>query len=200
MNLRPPHAGARRATGRQTVSALGVIVLAVACGLAAGYLDVAIVVLKKFLARGPASFGSGADFPWTIPAGHAFLLFVASVPLAIVTKVHRRGVSLQTAAWLLPTLAVWGALLRLPLYGVASLLLATGLGRQIGPGIVRLVQSRRQAWSVFAGLVATMALLAACTSGWRAAREAWAVARLPAPEPNSRNVILIVCDAVRAQT
>ena len=39
---------------------------------------------------------------------------------------------MRMGAWLFATLAIWAALLRLPLYGACSLLLAAGLGRLIG--------------------------------------------------------------------
>ena len=80
-------------------------------------------------------FGIGRDFPWTVPVGHAVLLLIPGMVVAAVSRLRPGLVSMRSGSWLLATLAIWAALLRLPLYGVCSLLLAAGLGRPISDAV-----------------------------------------------------------------
>jgi len=172
--------------------------LSVWCGLAGGYLDLLFIVFKKFFWNGLKNYANAADFPWSVPVGHVLLLVVPGVLLALLSRLRPRPMPLRAAAWLFATLAIWAALLRLPLYGLASLLLAAGLSRQVSGKIVGLCQRPRAAWYTSCGLCGLLVILAAVSSGWRALREYRTVAALPAPPSNARNVILIVWDAVRA--
>ena len=47
-----------------------------------------------------------------MPAGHAVLLLLAAVLVVAVNICLRGRISLRFGAWLLATLAIWGALLR----------------------------------------------------------------------------------------
>jgi len=176
---------------------MAAILLPIACGLAGGYLDVAIIVLKKYFWNGLKSYGSGRDFPWSVPIGHVVLLLIPGVMLALVCRIRPRPMSLRAGSWLFATLAIWAALLRLPLYGVSTLLLAAGLGRVISGQVAALCQRPRQARYTFAGLLGLLVILAALSSGRQAVRESSALVALPPPS-NARNVVLIVWDAVRA--
>jgi arylsulfatase A-like enzyme len=192
-------AGAQRVPARQSLlSPTAAILMSIGCGLAGGYLDLAIIVLKKYFWNGPKNYGNAADFPWSVPVGHVVLLVIPGVLLAAVNWLRPRPTSLRTGAWLFATLAIWAALLRMPLYGVSSLFLAAGMGRMISPGIAAHYQRRRQAQYTFAGLLALLVFLAAFSSGRHAVRQHRALAALPAPPSNARNVVLIVWDAVRA--
>jgi arylsulfatase A-like enzyme len=177
---------------------MATILLAVSCGLGGGYLDLVIIVLKKYFWSGLKSYGSGVDFPWSVPVGNAILLMIPGVLLAVVSRIRPRFTSLRAGSWLFATLAIWAALLRMPLYGVATLLLAAGLGKLIGPVVAAHFESPRRARLTLAGLLGVLAILAAFSSGRHAVREHSALARLPAPPSNARNVLLIVWDAVRA--
>jgi arylsulfatase A-like enzyme len=174
------------------------ILLSVACGLAGGYLDLLFIISKKFLWNGLKNYANAADFPWTVPAGHAILLVVPGVLLAVLSGLRPGPMSLRAAAWLFSTFAIWSALLRLPFYGWASLLLAAGVSRQMSGAVAALYRRPRRAWLATVGLLCVLGFLAAFSSGWRSLREHRALAGLPAPPPNARNVILIVWDAVRA--
>jgi len=180
------------------LSPMAAVLLSISCGLAGGYLDLVIIVLKKYFWNGLKSYGSGVDFPWSVPVGHVLLLVIPGVLLALVSRIRPRYISLRAGSWLFATLAIWVALLRLPLYGVCSLLFAAGSGRLISRSIAAHYQHPRRAQYTFAGLVGLLAILAACSSGQHAAREYSAVGKLPAPPSNARNVVLIVWDAVRA--
>jgi arylsulfatase A-like enzyme len=179
-------------------SAGAVVLLLVSCGLAAGYLDLAIIVAKKYFWNGLKNYATAADFPWTVPAGHVALVVAAGSLVAVVHRLWPRPLSLGARSWLIVTLAFWVALLRMPLYGVSSLILAGGLARLLcGAAAAHCRRPRQVRWT-FAALLGLLIVLAALSSGRRALREAQAMARLPAPPPNARNVILIVWDAVRA--
>ncbi len=199
MNATPPGLGPRRSAGNRKLSSRAAIGLAISFGLFAGYLDIAFIVVRKLIAAYPSSFKNAADFPWTVPAGHAVLMLVPGVLVSAVAAFRPRGLSLRGVAWLLATLAIWGALLRLPLYGLATLILAAGLGVQLSAGVVALRARPKRAWMVFGGLCSVFIVSAALSSGWHAVRESIARARLPQPPSNSRNVLLVVWDTVRAK-
>ena len=57
--------------------------LAVAFGLCAGYLDVAILVFRKYCWNSEGYFRNASDFPWTVPLGHAFLMLVGRHCVAV---------------------------------------------------------------------------------------------------------------------
>jgi arylsulfatase A-like enzyme len=140
----------------------------------------------------------GRDFPWTVPVGHALLLLLPGVLVAIMNRLRPGRVSLRAAAWLFATLAIWAALLRMPLYGACTILLAIGVSRPFSAALARKGTPWRLLRSILAGSVGVLAVLAAVSSGREAIRERVALAGLPPPRPGARNVILIVWDTVRA--
>jgi arylsulfatase A-like enzyme len=173
------------------------ILLAISFGLCAGYLDVAIIVLKKFLWNPEGYYRSARDFPWSVPAGHAALMLVPGLLVAVVSRLRPRLVSLRAGSWLFATLAIWSALLRMPLYAACSLLMAAGLGRLIGEAVAVRVADRRRVRPVLAAIAGVLGALALVSSGRQAVAEYRAVGALP-PPPRARNVVLIVWDTVRA--
>jgi arylsulfatase A-like enzyme len=192
----PPLEDQRPASGIP-LSPTAAILLAISFGLCAGYLDVAIILLKKFFWNPEGYYRIARDFPWSVPVSHALLMVIPGVAVAAFSRFRRGLVSLRAVSWLLATLAIWGALLRLPLYGVCSLLLAAGLGRLIGDSVaVHLVRPWRVPL-VLAALLVVLSVLATVSSGRQALREYRAVRGLP-PSRGTRNVVLIVWDTVRA--
>ena len=144
-------------------------------------------------------FWSGRDFPWTVPVVHVVLLVIPAVLLVLVSRLRPGLVSLRRASWLFATLAIWAALLRMPLYGACSLLLAAGLGRPISDAVVGLRPATRgvagRSWRGSS----------ACWSSWRPSRRVGRRSTNTAPWPDcrprrrgARNVVLIVWDTVRA--
>ena len=126
------------------------------------------------------------------------LLLIPGLVVAAVNGPWRKLVSLRAGAWLFATLAIWAALLRLPLYGACSLVLAVGLGRLIGTAVAaRDLQPRRLRY-VLGSLLGVLGVLAGLSSGRDAVREYRTVAGLPPPPSGARNVVLIVWDTVRA--
>jgi arylsulfatase A-like enzyme len=173
--------------------------LAVALGLCAGYLDLLQMLGLKLWWYEEKYFYSGRDFPWTVPLAHAILLAIAGGLVAAINLLRPGLVSLRLGAWLFAVLALWGALLRLPLYSACSLIFAMGAARPISTAIARHGYSRGIGYCC-AALLALLGLLAASTSGRRAFNEQRTVAGLPAPRAGARNVVLVVWDTVRASS
>jgi hypothetical protein len=193
-----PKTVARGTPGSACDSLTITVLLAVSFGLCAGFLDLGIIVFKRVCWNPEGYYRTARDFAWTVPLGHAVLLGTAGLVVAALGGVRRKRVSLRAASWLFATLAIWGALLRMPVYGGTSLLLAAGLGRVIGDAIAVRGIAPRQLRRVFAALLGVVGALAAITSGPQAIAEYLAVAKLPPPPPSARNVVLIVWDTVRA--
>ena len=173
------------------------VLLAIAFGLCAGYLDVGILVFKKYCWNTEGYFRNASDFPWTVPLGHAFLMLVPGVMVGLISRRWPRLISLRLASWLFATLSIWMALLRMPMYGPCSLLLAGGLGRAIADMVAAYGERASVRRWILAGLVGVLGVFAAGTSGWEAVREYRTVAGLPAAPAKAHNVVLIVWDTVR---
>ncbi len=192
-----PKPADRRPPNRVTLTPLAAIMLAISFGLCAGYLDVLIIIVKRFCWNPEGYYRVARDFPWSVPLGHAVLLAIPGLLVAAICRVLPRRVPLRLMAWLFATLAIWSALLRLPIYGACSLLLAAGLGRPIGDAVAARVRGSRRMRLVPVALFAVLAILATISSGYQALREYRTIGALPAP-PRTRNVVLIVWDTVRA--
>jgi arylsulfatase A-like enzyme len=190
--------GTRKLASRIPVSALGTVLLAIALGLCGGYLDLVVIVYRKYFHNDLRYHWSGSDFPWSVPAVHAVLLGIAGVLVVVVNRVRPRPLSLRASAWLLATLAIWAALVRLPLYGVCTLLLAAGLARPISTAIESHIGRARHMRYACTFLIGLLIVLAALSSGRQAIRKYLAKSALPAPAAGARNVVLIVWDTVRA--
>ena len=193
-----PTAPAARRPGRIPLSPTAAVLLAVSFGLCGGYLDLGLIVFKRLCLNPEGAFRSPRDFPWTVPASHAILLTIPGVAVAAVNRLRPRAFSLGAASWLFATLAIWSALLRMPIYGACSLLMAAGIARPISGAIVARSLGSRPLRSIPAVGLGLLIVLAALSSGRRAVSESRAVAGLPPAPPGARNVVLIVWDTVRA--
>ena len=187
------------ASRRECTTAAEILLLAVWIGLAAGFLDVTILVTKKRLIENDF-IRVGADFPWVIPIGVATLVLLPGLVLALRARLRRGRASLGRAVWLLSIVGFLDVSAKLPLDFVSSVLLSAGLAVQTA----RLVNRRRHAFLRFARLTtpllaAAVLALALATSGVRAWSEHRAVAALAPPPSVAPNVLLIVWDTVRAQ-
>ena len=199
MDITAPETATHRGPSRVFLSTMGTVLLAIALGLCGGYLDLVVMTFMKYCWNDLRYFWSGSDFPWSVPVVHAFLLAVVGVLVALVNRaLPRRAITLRAGAWLFATLAIWAALLRLPLYGICTLILAVGLGRPISTAVAAFCQNPRRARYALAGLFGVLIVLAALSSGHQAVRKYRAATALPAPAPGARNVVLIVWDTVRA--
>ncbi len=155
----------RRAPGERLLTPSAAVVLAISFGLCAGYLDLFLMLFRRFWWDDEWIYRHGRDFAWTVPTAHVVLLLVAALMIAAVCRLLPRTVSFRAGAWLFATLAVWAALLRLPLYGAATLLLAIGLGRRISAAVATRRWSPRTVRYAMTGLLGVLAVLAALSSG-----------------------------------
>ena len=198
MESRRTEPAARRLPSGIPLSPTAAVLLAISFGLCGGYLDLGVILFKKLCVNPEGSFRSARDFPWTVPVSHAALLVIPGVVVAAVIRLRPKLLSLNVASWLFATLAIWSALLRMPMYGVCSLLLAAGLAGQISKVVVARGLSSRPMRLVLAASLGLLIVLAALSSGRRAVGKSRAVAGLPSAPPGARNVVLIVWDTVRA--
>jgi arylsulfatase A-like enzyme len=194
----PSERAARRLPSRVPLSPTAAILLAISFGLCGGYLDLSFMLFRKFCWDQEGFVRSGRDFPWSVPVAHTVLLLIPGAAIAAVSRLRPRLVSMRAASWLFAVLAIWAAMLRLPLYGACTLLLAAGLARPISDAVASRGWHRRTVRCTLAGLLGLLGVLAALSSGRQAIRERLAVVGLPPPPPGARNVLLIVWDTVRA--
>jgi hypothetical protein len=125
----PPKPAVRRPPSRIPLSPAAAILLAISFGLCAGYLDLFLMLFRKLYWQDEWILRIGRDFPWTVPVAHAALLLIPGTLIAALGRIRPRLVSMRAGSWLFATLAIWAALLRLPLFAACSLMLAVGLGR-----------------------------------------------------------------------
>jgi arylsulfatase A-like enzyme len=197
MEPTPPRAETPSRVRQASLSPTGTVLLASALGLCGGYLDLLVMTFKKYFINELRYFWSGSDFPWTVPVSHMALLAIAGVLVASFNRLWpARTLTRRARAWLFITLAIWLALLRMPLYGVCSLLLAAGLGRLLCAGVASF--EPRQGRYAVAGLLSLLIVLASLSSGRQAVRKYRAISALPPVPAGARNVVLVVCDTVRA--
>ena len=168
MAATPPQADTDQPQGQVLLSTTGTVLLATTLGLCGGYLDLAVLVFLKYFWNDLRYFWTGSDFPWSVPVVHAFLLGVAG---AIVAIVNRFGpwtpMRLRAGAWLFATFAIWSALLRVPLYGVCTLLLAAGDSAPVSTGVVAVWRRRNHVRYSIGILLGVLIVLVAASSGLR---------------------------------
>ncbi len=177
------------------------LVLAAWFGLMGGYLDLGMIALRRDVLHASLYYEQGKHFLWTVPVAN---LAVMMVPWLLVAGVNRlrpgRG-SLRAATLLFAALALWGPLLRAPLYAAATLVVALGAARLISRWIQRHAAGfLRFARSSLIALVALVSITAVVTYGRQALAESRALARLAAPPVGAGNVLLVVMDTVRADS
>ena len=198
MHATHPETPARRLARRAPLTPMAAILLAISLGLCSGYLDVLILIVKRYFWNSEGHFRNARDFPWTVPLGHAVLMLALGLVVAGVNRFRPVPLSLRAGAWLFATFAIWSALLRTPMDGKYSLVLAAGLGRVIGDAVAAHPLRPRQTRAILATLVGVLAVAAVLSSGWQALREYRTMVGLPPSAPGARNVVVIVWDTVRA--
>ena len=134
-----------------SLSPMCTVLLAVTLGVCGGYLDLLVMIFRKYCWNDLRYFWSGSDFPWSVPVVHAVQLGVAGVVVAIVNWVRLKAITLPAMAWLFAAPAIWAALLRMPVYGVCMLLFAAGLARPVSTAVVAYSRHPRQRGSSWRG-------------------------------------------------
>jgi arylsulfatase A-like enzyme len=190
----------RNKSRERSFSPWSALILAAWFGLLGGYLDLTAIFLKRDWFHASLYYEQGRNFRWVVPIASLVVMLVPGLVVAGASALKPQLVSLRPAVWIFATLALWGPLLRTPLYGVATLLLAGGIAH----GISRWIAKRASAFERVArwSLPALLALVAATmvvSLGRHALAEMRAMARLPAPPAAATNVLLIVMDTVRAE-
>jgi arylsulfatase A-like enzyme len=175
------------------------LVLAAWFGLFGGIIDLGVIHLKRDFFHSSLYYEQGRHFHWVVPVANLAVTMVLGIGFAGLGRFRPGLVSPRSAAWAYGTLAIWGPLLRAPLYGAATLLLAAGAARWIsrwfaGPesAFWRLA---RCSLPVFAALLGATAAL---SYGRQALAESRALAQLPASSSSASNVLVLVMDTVRA--
>jgi arylsulfatase A-like enzyme len=175
-----------------------ILLVATWIGLTAGFVDLGLLLLKKRLIGDPF-YRLGDQFRWITPAAVAVVILMPGMVLALFARLRRGRVSLGTSVGLLSFVGFLDMCSRLPLELWSSFLLSAGLAVQCA----RLVGARRER---FLGLVRRTSLpligvlsaIMLLSLGSRAVLEYRETAALPVPLANTRNVLLIVWDTVRA--
>jgi arylsulfatase A-like enzyme len=187
-----------RLASSQTSPARPVLLLAVWFGLVTGFAENAIPLAQRVLLH-RWQFPS-RDAIWMIPLVDALVFAVVGLVLAILFRFRPRPVNYSIAAGLFAFLSLHLLLSMLPLYRIASLVLAAGFAFQFarmtrlpGSAFERLVRRTT------IPLAALVGALAVGMPGWRVLSERRALGRLPAAAPGAPNVLVIVLDAVRAR-
>ena len=162
---------------------MGAVLLAILFGLCGGYLDLGLIVFKKLCLNPERSFRCARDFPWTVPVSHAVLLIIPGVAVGAVNRLRPKLVSLKAAAWLFATLAIWSALLRMPVYGACSLVMAAGLARLISNAVVARGLYLWPMRSIVAVIFGPLIVLAGLSTGRRAVDESRRVGRTDTSAP-----------------
>ncbi len=97
MDTTPPKPMSQDPAGHGRLTPLSAILLAISFGLAAGYLDLAIMVFKKYFWNGLRNYANASDFPWSVPVGHMVLMAIPGVLLAVANWRRPKPMSLRAA-------------------------------------------------------------------------------------------------------
>ncbi len=196
--LQPRDRETAGATPTLRIAPVTILRVAIWIGLTAGFLDLGLMILKRRM-TGDGFSRLGDHFYWIIPAGVGVLLLLPGTVLALIARLRRGTIPLGTALGLLSFVGFLDVCARLPLELWSSLLLSGGLAVQSA----RLVGARREPFlrlvrrtsPLLVGVVLAIMLLTLGRLAWSEHR---AVAKLPPPPADARNVLLIVWDTVRA--
>jgi len=197
----PPALEPLERTSKSALSPWNALVLAAWFGLVGGTLDLGMIFLKRDFFHASLYYEQGRNFRWVVPVANLVVMMVPGLVVAGVSRFRPGMISPRTAAWLFATLAIWGPLLRAPLYGIATLLLAVGAARAVS----RWFANRDSGFQRFARynvpvLLVVVGTMAVVSYRQQARMESQAVAQLPAPPAGAANVLLIVMDTVRAES
>src|SRR5580704_2108940 len=111
-------------SGESALSPRRALVLAAWFGLAGGYFDLAVIFLKRDVFHLSLYYEQGRFFRWVVPVSDLLIMLIPGLMVAAIARFRPGLLSSRRAVWVFATLALWGPLLRLPLYGAATFLLA----------------------------------------------------------------------------
>ncbi len=176
-----------------------VLVVSIWCGLVAGPLEVAAIVLRKHAVDLNQFYWMSRHFVWLIPLTDLLIFLILGLSLAALAYFWPRRGS-WVGARLLCVLTLlgpfWAAFLGI--YGPGGFLLALGIAARLVPIFERHAAAFRRSVTIsFPVLAVITPLLAASVWAGDWLKEHSEAAR-PLPPPGSPNVLLIVLDTVAA--
>ncbi len=176
-----------------------VLVLSLWCGMVAGLLEVAAIVLRKHTVDLNRFYWMSRHFVWLIPLTNLLIFLVLGLVLALVTLVWPRrgsGISarLLCALTLLPLF--WTVFPRI--YGPAGFIVVLGIATWLVPAVRRQAAGFRQCVRLSYPVLAVLIPLLAASLWTRDWLKEWREQARPLPAPGSPNVLLIVLDTVAA--
>jgi arylsulfatase A-like enzyme len=182
-------------------SLLGVSLL---WGLTAGVAEgLHIAIAKSLNPLGAATFDQSVEALWMAPLGEAAAFVLVAVGLGVVLRAWKRPVSLRLVTGLALFAVSYGFIRELRLgIGIWPVrLLALGIAVQ-GSGLIasRAAAFRRRVPVLLMALGVWLLVAGLVLHGGRAARAWWTLRSLPAAEPGSPNVVIVILDTVRAQS
>ena len=114
-----------------------VLVLAVWFGLVSGVLDLIMIVVRRDVLHVSPYYEQGRHFLWTVPAANLVLMIGLGLVMVVAGWVRPAWGSVRVSTFLFTTFAVWGPLLRMPLHGLAGLVVGAGVARVSSGWIAR---------------------------------------------------------------
>lgn len=183
---------------RSSPGALTVLLVAAWLGLLAGFGEVALLGIRRYVLH--RFLFVGQDIVWAVPVADAVLFVILAVVFLVLRRIAPGRIRLVHLVGLLTAVGCFAWFLHYgPLHRVAALLLAVGAGVQVArmwnrasPRPLTLV---RRTMPVLLGLVILVAGGQAGVHWWQRRQ---AAATTPRPGEAPVNVLLIVLDTVRA--
>ena len=185
--------------GTSPLGLLSTLLLSAWCGLVAGLLEVATILLRKALFDSNQLYGMSRHFVWMIPLFN-LCLFIALGVLGCAIRLERAGHGRRLFSRVLCALTLLPiALVAFPqIYSLAWFVVALGAGMRLVPWLERHARFFRRIVQVsFPLAVGIVAILWASLWVPDRTRQSQENAR-PLPPSGSPNVLLIVMDTVAA--
>jgi arylsulfatase A-like enzyme len=169
------------------------------CGLSAGLLEVAAIVLRKYTFGPSQLYGISRYFVWVIPLANLALFLALGTILSLVAAAWpRRGQWLAVRSFCALT-PLPAALVAAPqIHTLAWLVIMLGIATNIARPLERRARAfRRLAWISFPAAILAVVVLAAGLWGGDRLKQRRERLR-PLPPAGSPNLILLVLDTVAA--
>lgn len=182
------------------ISLVEVAALAIACGAGAGYIEGAILLVRRFILH--QFIFTTPMVVWMAPLAYLFVFAPMGLGVLILRLVFPRQIGIQPVAL---AFGAWGAfgvtalLLDKYLHPIAVLLITLGLAVQFSR-VLRHRVIRRLVLPLamlFLGVTGVLALGSRRAVAWLEARR---IAGLPDARPGAPNVLFIIWDTVRGES
>ncbi len=181
-------------------TAARVVGLACVGALLTGIAHFSILLFRRYV-LGSVTF-AGADIVWMAPLGYLAAFLLAAIPLSLLALVAPRLPVWRMAVFVVSLLAAFSILLLFPqLLPYAALLLSVGVATRMAyvaqPDPARWTRRMKRGAIMMVAIVLFATLVVRIGPRLRAS---WWSSRAPAPAAESPHVLLLVLDAVRAES